>query len=34
MKKRQEEVEAQRKAVDEARKTQMDFLRKAKESMG
>ena len=34
IKKRQEQVEAQRKAIDDARKQQDDFLKKAKESTG
>ena len=34
IKKRQEQVEAQRKAIDDARRQQDDFLKKAKESMG
>lgn len=34
LKKRQEEVDAQRRAQEEARKLQDDFLKKAKESMG
>ena len=34
IKKRQEQVEAQRKAIEDARKQQDDFLKKAKESTG
>ena len=34
IKKRQEQVEAQRKAIDDARKQQDDFLKKAQESTG